>query len=321
MSALVGAQRAGLACACCPPLPVNPADFPPPRNVPVPRARRDAEDGGGGDAAVGSSVCKHFARGRCRLGAGCGLVHFPPPPEPPPGAPRSNPGSKSSRTRNKGRAAAFHVWLLERFGVDVLRRGAGVLDVAGGAGELSFLLVNLSGVRSTVVDPRPLSLEDFARRYYAGWLHRGEPSGQKQPALAPGHAPCFFDNALWRSALYGDGEGPNAIVDGEGASLPTWEEVRSLLRNCSAVVGMHVDAAAGAMIDYALAAHKPFAIVACCVFWKQFPQRRLLDGTAVRSYDDLVQWLAGKDPRIEVDTLDFLGRNKVVYLVQPEASA
>jgi len=37
---------------------------------------------------------------------------------------------------------------------DFLRRGSGALDVAGGKGELSFELVNLSGIPSTLVDPR-----------------------------------------------------------------------------------------------------------------------------------------------------------------------
>jgi hypothetical protein len=33
-----------------------------------------------------------------------------------------------------------------------------VLDVAGGKGELSFELINLSSIPSTVCDPRPLQV-------------------------------------------------------------------------------------------------------------------------------------------------------------------
>jgi hypothetical protein len=41
--------------------------------------------------------------------------------------------------------------------VDIIysfRSGLGVVDVAGGKGELSFELINLSNVPCTVIDPR-----------------------------------------------------------------------------------------------------------------------------------------------------------------------
>ena len=40
----------------------------------------------------------------------------------------------------------------------MLARGTGVLDVAGGKGELAFELVNLNAIPATVVEPRPLQL-------------------------------------------------------------------------------------------------------------------------------------------------------------------
>ena len=49
----------------------------------------------------------------------------------------------------------FRKFLVETFGLERLGEGEGVLDVAGGKGQLSFELVNLCrGVRSTVVDAR-----------------------------------------------------------------------------------------------------------------------------------------------------------------------
>jgi ubiquinone/menaquinone biosynthesis C-methylase UbiE len=46
-----------------------------------------------------------------------------------------------------------------------VRQTAGVLDVAGGKGELAFQLVNLNNIPATVVDPRPLELKSFRSRY------------------------------------------------------------------------------------------------------------------------------------------------------------
>lgn len=40
----------------------------------------------------------------------------------------------------------------------MLNNGTGVLDIAGGKGELSFELVNLNGIQATVVEPRALQL-------------------------------------------------------------------------------------------------------------------------------------------------------------------
>ena len=49
-------------------------------------------------------------------------------------------------------------FLIDTFGREVLGKGSGVLDVAGGKGELSYELVNLNGIASTVVEPRALQL-------------------------------------------------------------------------------------------------------------------------------------------------------------------
>ena len=48
----------------------------------------------------------------------------------------------------------FANWLVEKYGVDYLSRGSGVLDVAGGNGKLSQALVNL-GVPTVLLDPVP----------------------------------------------------------------------------------------------------------------------------------------------------------------------
>ena len=49
-------------------------------------------------------------------------------------------------------------FLIDTFGRELLSEGSGVLDVAGGKGELSFELLNLNGIKATVVEPRALQL-------------------------------------------------------------------------------------------------------------------------------------------------------------------
>ena len=51
-----------------------------------------------------------------------------------------------------------------QFGQDRLAAGSGVLDIAGGKGELSFELHNLNGIPTTVIDPRPMRLDRFVKR-------------------------------------------------------------------------------------------------------------------------------------------------------------
>ena len=72
---------------------------------------------------------------------------------------------RRNHQRTHGRAAVFQRWLLATFAreLDAAAVGEGegegaataaVLDVAGGRGELSFLLRNLNGVDAIVFDPR-----------------------------------------------------------------------------------------------------------------------------------------------------------------------
>jgi len=51
--------------------------------------------------------------------------------------------------------------------------------------------------------------------------------------------------------------------------------------------------------------------VPCCVFSNLFQQRKLPDGSRVKSYEQLLQHLLLKDARIRCDALPFEGRNKV----------
>ena len=97
------------------------------------------------------------------------------------------------------------------------------------------------------------------------------------------------------------------------------EELRRVLANSSAVVGMHPDGATEAIIDYGLASGKIFACVPCCVYSTAFPSRRDAQGRKVTKYDAFVDYLLAKAPgRIGVATLPFEGKNRVVYSLRPD---
>jgi hypothetical protein len=78
------------------------------------------------------------------------------------------------RIYNDGRASVLRRWLLKVFPMNYLRSGSGVLDVAGGKGEVSFEIVNLNQIQSTVYDPRPLDLFRFKKKLQFGFYHRNE---------------------------------------------------------------------------------------------------------------------------------------------------
>jgi len=184
------------------------------------------------------------------------------------------------------RADLFAAWLVRRFGAEALRSGRGVLDVAGGgAGGLSFFLSVVHGVPCTVVDPRPPHLSRRQRRLLEAATAAAAAAGAQPPCL-PRHEP-----RMWEAGSWGE-----------------------LLPGASAVVGMHPDGATDGIVQAALAAGLPGAVVPCCVFPNLFTARRLAGGARVRSREELVAHLlekAGAGARLEL--LPFEGANACVW--------
>jgi hypothetical protein len=85
---------------------------------------------------------------------------------------------KRNKVRNDSRAGVFRRWLLDSFGRELLASGSGVLDIAGGKGELAFELLNLNNIETTVVDPRPLDIDGFTRKLNFGMYHRNKILGK-----------------------------------------------------------------------------------------------------------------------------------------------
>eukprot|EP00392_Amoebophrya_sp_AT5.2_P003613 g3618.t1 len=94
--------------------------------------------------------------------------------------------------------------------------------------------------------------------------------------------------------------------------------VAATLHKANLVVGMHLDGAAEAVVDFALQRQISFAIVPCCTCSKMFPNRRHPEtGKLIKSYTDLVDYLQRKDAGIRKSNLDFSGKNVVLWKLFP----
>jgi hypothetical protein len=278
----------------------------------------------------------------------------------------------------QGKCAAVRRWILSVFGEEYLKCGSGVIDVAGGKGELAFELVNLNGVQVTVVDPRPLRLRRYARKLLFGYYHRNAALGkynsrpQSSTASVPLHMRSYFEVSPANTLIHSEGAFvyPNMLVDADSfcheinrAKDVTWtgkglvhedsdesiakddagdeededecdlplgggeeedelcgevvtdvEQGRRLIRGASLVVGLHPDQATEHIVEACLRNRVPFVIVPCCVYGRQFPNRRHpVTGAEVKDYGDLVEYLLAKSSAISCVEMDFEGKNILLY--------
>ena len=402
-------------------------------------------------------LCRHWARkGRCDYGDRCRFRHERVPSDDPPSTsggieegdatadgevgyrPQQPQNQREGATRfgrrhharNRNKAGDFRRWLVDTFGFDTLSSGEGILDVAGGKGELAFELRNISGIPVTVVDPRPMRLDRYVRRFRSGIYHRNQSQvasklrrPQTSSLSAPTHLRMFLHKGVFdpsatketrraatmesyalahatrwsrrglvetESAPTGDIPGdipgrvnldeayrvPGAPVrhktmftraqpstdssasvdlpivikqdvmnedetyECDDVSTPVDEDrdaaamepvamdsaetaatCERVLSRCSVVVGLHPDQATDAAVDFALAHGKPFAVVPCCTYARDFPHRRRPPGPGrpkgggpVTTHAHLVEYLLAKAPGvIKCETLPFEGKNVVVY--------
>ena len=180
------------------------------------------------------------------------------------------------------RSKVFAWWAIQQYYGVTLGGGKGViLDVAGGTGELSLLFA-LSGIPSRLVDPRGGNLPKRQRKQ----LRR---SGRE----------AFERHA----SLFGG--------DGRAAAATT----AKLLRGVSLVLGLHPDEATDFIVDAAIAAKVPFAVVPCCCFSRLFPHRRLQNGSRVGTTVQLCEYLLEKHPAMRAAVLPMGGQRRVLYLL------
>ena len=220
-------------------------------------------------------------------------------------------GKKNKRAhwhkiKKDNRASTFAALLVRQFGRDRLRHGTGVVDVAGGSGELSFELAVRWGVPCTIVDPRGEGVRLTARH---------------KRLLASRAANRALITATWKAAsplarqLAREWEGyspANAshVKKWFNAELMDHPETAALLLGCSAVVGLHPDQATGSIVDCGLVLKKPWAVVPCCVFPSLFPTRtRPSDGEPVRTTEALVEHLMARAMEVEGEGRSGSGRD------------
>jgi hypothetical protein len=122
-------------------------------------------------------ICKHWRRqNRCLYKDRCQFRHpeidcNAQPAVKQPHVVARHGARKHRRVYNEGRCGVVRRWMLRTFGEDFLRRGSGVLDIAGGKGEMAFELTNLNDVPCTVIDPRPMDLYRWCLSFKISRLH------------------------------------------------------------------------------------------------------------------------------------------------------
>lgn len=207
-------------------------------------------------------------------------------------------GTRISRfgAKNYNRASVFVKFLINTFGLDALRAGGGVVDVAGGLGEVVCRLAYCHQTDCVLVEPRDdvrlawcLETKVVSRlpiKWKSLWTPESGTAALEQHVT---HLQLRF--------------GQDALED---------ERLADALRGCALITGLHPDSAAEPIVDIALALGKAFAVVPCCVFPNSAPHRM-----HVRTHEAFCEFLQAKHVDIQRTRLAFDGRNDVLFYVPP----
>ena len=201
-----------------------------------------------------------------------------------------NHGEVNHSSNSKGlRSKVFASWIVQTFGCDLLREGKGVLDIAGGRGALSIELAVAGQIACTIIDPMVRS-SLFKKKE------------MKRLKKANSSVPIYIAERF--------------ILDKNNNKIS--DDVIANMEEYSCYIGLHADEPTEDILDAALHYNKSVAIVPCCVFPSFFPFRRLRsqNNKFVNTYEDFLCYLLEKDDRLCRATLDFEGKNQVIYLKQ-----
>jgi hypothetical protein len=175
------------------------------------------------------------------------------------------------------RHRVFAKWLVDKYGVDMLSSGSGVLDVAGGKGELSHALYDLGVKKTILLDPDPRCEGDVPFKVI------------KEP-------------------LNGNGSSLTDRTDGVGGLVRSCSIITGM--HPDQATEAIVDTSLRLGVPFAIL---PCCVMPK-LFPNRVQKRH---GDPVRSYSTFCQYLLDKAPigiKFRVEHLLFQGRNKVIYV-------
>eukprot|EP00578_Thalassiosira_sp_NH16_P025295 CAMPEP_0181091966 /NCGR_PEP_ID=MMETSP1071-20121207/8675_1 /TAXON_ID=35127 /ORGANISM="Thalassiosira sp., Strain NH16" /LENGTH=344 /DNA_ID=CAMNT_0023174131 /DNA_START=88 /DNA_END=1122 /DNA_ORIENTATION=+ len=297
----------------------------------------------------------------------------------------------------KNRVYVLREFLHRNYPSCIARGRSTVLDVAGGKGDLSWILRNIDGIDSVIADPRIPNHRRMVRsvKFLLDYPEEaairsveGVPTHQPLAKLLPrllanlrgtienddgfackGENNCRVDlqapqylrmhvddrlvetlrqilviegevdsRAVWdgywkaercriesNTTHYG-GTVPKASAavkmnDKESRQIVDPRSALEVFRSLDLIVGFHPDQATEATIDLALLSKIPFAVVPCCVFPSEFPDR-IIDGKRVRNHGEFIEYLCAKHPQIKREKLPFVetdtAKNVVLYMMKED---
>ncbi|KAF9921496.1 hypothetical protein FBU30_008452 [Linnemannia zychae] len=233
----------------------------------------------------------------------------------------SDPHQNTTKNQHRERALYFAKWLIDTFSYEYLNSGSGVLDVAGGRGDLSWELQTRQGIRSTVVEPRA---DRGMRKWQRRWLEKFKANNHidispiknnqdQKPLASIEHCEAGSPTSASTSTDMTEEQEPDAnkTLDGLDDFIPTMKTLplqatepsriqammddqflkthQDLVGTASIMVGLHPDQATEPIVRAAIQSKKPFAVIPCCVFGRDNPHRRLpLDSNDVEAVTDAV---------------------------------
>ena len=214
-------------------------------------------------------------------------------------------------SRNQDRHKQLAKWLINEFDHQLQKPSADdsqaaaptILDIGGGGkGELSSRLVMCHRLNVIAVDPRPALLEStFVNLVLPKLPKKHQQRIQGKLDASPDFVSQIVEERFQQLTMYFDDQ-----------TCDNSKELQMAIEKSDLVVGMHADGAVEPIVDACLARSKAFVVIPCCVFPNFFPNRRLVNGKPVRTWEQFCDYLMQKDPRLERHVLPFQGRNVAI---------
>lgn len=236
------------------------------------------------------------------------------------------------RRKTKKRGKIFADWLINTFDSSLFVNG--VLDVAGGKGEVSYHLCK-NKIKSIVIDPMKLKLSANKTKKLITCDDSIEIDQKYQytesTIMDEWNKECLEDYRLtWldidtilEKIKFGFELSSLLPIIKKNLDTLNLNHQKilfkfdsslcdSLVQGSSFLVGFHPDQATEDIIDYALKYDKPFAVVPCCVFPSLFPNRKCKEGKLVRTFDQFLNYLKAKNPKIQSEIIiELTGPNNI----------